>query len=246
MKPASREDTFQKLRLMTCFKEVYERVLAGWPLTEIARFVQEDRSEYMHVSRTALVQMLTRFRDSLPPGELVSRRIPETFEKVAEHVEETLDELKELEKLYKLQMERISVDFETEKKIHKLMPTMTQEVRVARELLGAIADLKMDLGINARQLGQVNVDAKIEAEITARYGKDSIGKVLSDAESRRKVLNIAERLLALPGRTEKAEQLEKAEGDYIDVEAEEDHAVPLEAQALSPEEDSEDAPEDTA
>ena len=152
------------------------------------------------------MQTLQRFRDTIPPAQLVSRRLPHTFHKAAEEVEEGIDELGELTKLYHLHMERVNIDLTHERTLKKLMPTMTQEIRVARELLGAIADLKMDLGLNTRHIGQVDVEARIEAEIKGKYGKDSVKKVMESPESRRKVLNIAERILALPGRTEKAER----------------------------------------
>jgi hypothetical protein len=204
VRPLSRDEGFQKLRSLRCFNEVYERILAGWSMSELARYIQEDRQEYAHATKQALMQTLQRFRDSIPPAQLVSKRMPPVFHKATEEVEAGIDELKELENLYKLQMDRIGIDLATEKGIKKLMPTMTQEVRVARELLSAIADLKMDLGLNTRHIGQVDVEAHLHADLQAKYGKDSVKKVMADPEARRKVLNIAERILALPARTEKA------------------------------------------
>lgn len=206
IRPTGRDEGFQKLRSMRCFQEVYDRMISGWAMSELARFIQEDRNEYGHATRVGLMQILQRFRDTIPPAQLLQRRMPHAFHEAAKEVEEGIDELKELERLYRLQMDRIDIDLKTEKKINKLMPTMTQEVRVARELLGAIADLKMDLGLNTRHIGQVDVEARLEADIQAKYGKDSIKKVMESPESRRKVLNIAERILALPERTEKAQR----------------------------------------
>lgn len=203
MRPVSRDEGFQKLRTLRCFNEVYERLLAGWSPSELARFIQESRNEYTHASQVTLMQVLQRFRDTIPPATLMAKRLPKTFEKAIEKTEDGVDELAEMEKLYRLHMERVNIDFTTEKNIKKLMPTMTQEVRVASELLGRMADLRMDLGLNTRHLGQVDAAVTIQAE-TSRYGKESVKKVMEDPEKRRKVLNVAERILALPDRTGKA------------------------------------------
>ncbi len=190
---------------MRCFNEVYERLLAGWGPSELARFIQEDRSEYADATRSGLMQLLQRFRDSVPPAQLLAHRMPKAFHKAEAAVEEGLDVVKELEELYLIQKERLNIDFAHEKSLNKLMAgTMVQEVRAASELLVKINQAKMDLGIATRHLGQVDVDAQLRVEIEGKYGKQSIKQVVEDPEKRRKVLNIAERIIALPARTEKA------------------------------------------
>ncbi len=198
---ASRDDSFSKIRALKCFRDLIQRIEAGWTPMQCAAFVQEDRSEYQHASRNSLVQVLTRFRDSLPPGQLLKTRLPDKFLEAAKEVEEGLDELKEMEQLYKLQMGRIKIGMAHEKNLNILMPTMTQEIRVAREILGGYADLKMDLGLTTRASEQVDVNVSVTADVT-RYGKKSVEDVMKDPERRRKVLNVAERMLAFPNRLE--------------------------------------------
>jgi hypothetical protein len=72
---------------------------------------------------------------------------------------------------------------------------------VAREVLGAYADLKMDLGLSNRVGESVDVNVNITTDVS-RYGKKSVENVMNDPEKRRKVLNMAERMLAHPGRLE--------------------------------------------
>lgn len=201
MRPVSRDEGFQALRRLRCFNEVFERLKAGWAPSELARFIQDDRSEYTHATRPALMQIIQRFRDTIPPAQLFNTRIPDKFIEAKKEVEEGIDELKEMEKLYRLQMERISIDCKNEQNIKKLMPTMTQEIRVARELLAGIADLKMDLGLTTRAGEKVDVNVNVTTDV-GRYGKKSVETVMADPERRRKVLNVAERMLAFPGRLE--------------------------------------------
>lgn len=202
MRPSGRDEGFQKLRTLRCFNEVYERILAGWSMPELARFIQEDRSEYAQATRPGLVQVLQRFRDTIPPAEL-AKRVPGAHAKATSDVEDGIDEVKEMENLVRMQMARLKIDITNEQNIGTLMPKMTQEMRVAGELLGKLADLKMDLGLSTRHLGQSAVEVTVQTDV-GKYGKESVKKVMENPEKRRKVLNMAERILALPSRTEKA------------------------------------------
>jgi hypothetical protein len=101
-------------------------------------------------------------------------------------------------------MDRVAIDFKTEQNIKKLLPSMTQEIRTAREILASAAQLKMDLGINDRKLGTVSVDATLMADVATRYADNpGVVKVLDSSESRRKVLAIAERLLSIAERSDR-------------------------------------------
>ena len=106
--------------------------------------------------RESLIQTLKEFRGSIPPAMRAARVMPKAILEAREEVEKGLDELAALEDLYALQTQRMNIDGEVEKKIGKLIPTMTQEVRVAREILQTYADLKMDLGLSKRHLGRRN------------------------------------------------------------------------------------------
>lgn len=203
-KPASREHRFQKLRALNCYQEVYDRLCAGWPLGQVARFIQEERGEYKQISRSSLEQQLTAFRKQMPPGDLVQKRFPEVFEEAKEKVEKSLNELAELEELYRIQMHRVGVDFKTEQAIKKLLPSMTAEIREARQLLESIANLKLEMGLLRRAERGVNVSVGVEVEgslgdgTAARFGDAAVRAVLEDPESRRKVMGVVERFMKLP------------------------------------------------
>lgn len=213
MKPVSRPNDFKPLRSLKCFKELHERlVVKGMPLKTTARWVQEERNELTSLTFDAVVKMLHEYRHSIPPAQR-AKPLNIVFERAADEVLEGLDELKEMDRLYKIQMQRIEIDFQTEKNIKKLLPTMSQEIRTAREILASSAQLKMDLGINDRHLGKVDVETTLLADVAEKYADSpAVGKVLEDGDSRRKVLGLAERLLAIADRAERhpevADQLE--------------------------------------
>jgi hypothetical protein len=195
--PVSRETGFQKLRSIKCFQEVHQKLVEGWGLTELAKWIQKDRQEYTDVKPITLVHLLKDYRNSLPPGTLIEKRMPNVFHKAAKRVKKGLDEVKELEDLVKFQKRRIKMEGNTERKIGKLLPTMTQEVRTMRECLATLADVKMDLGLSKRHLGELNVDATLLAEVVGRYGSPAVAKVLQNPQSRQKVMGVAEKFLAL-------------------------------------------------
>jgi hypothetical protein len=211
MRPISRETSFAKLRSCKCFPEVHERVVQGYSPSEVARFVQEEREEYTDAAHSSLKTIIERYRRSLPPGELAQHRLSTDHKAALEEIDEGIDTIKELTKLYKKQMDRIEVDLQTEKKIGKLFPTMTQEMRVAGEFLNRIAQIQMDLGITDRHLGTVDVEV---SGVDPRYAGTEVGKVLDDPKKRRRLMNIAEHALSL---AERGIEIKKGEDGELEL-----------------------------
>lgn len=213
IRPTGREPRFSKLRSMACFAELHDKVLSGYGLSELARWIQEDKQEYTDVTRPSLLSVLKEYRSTIPPTELISKRMPQTFHKAEEKVLKGLNELEEFEKLYQLQLDRVNIDYEKEKGMSKLLTTTVQEVRAAREILASYADLKMDLGLTDRHLGKMEVDAKVKSDVISKYGSESVAGIVSNAESRARLLEIARNLLQLTA----AKQNEALEVQATDV-----------------------------
>lgn len=211
LRPA-RPTRFVRLRGLNCFDEVRKRIIAGWAAGAIAKFIQEDAKEYDDVARESLTTMVSEFREAMPPAELLAIRMPQAVAKAEEKLEKGIDELEELQKLYLMQMERIEIDRGSERKINKLFKSMNAEMLTAQKILRTRAELKMDLGLNKRHLGELGLEGHLTADLTARYGREDVGRVMNDAASRRRVLNVAERLMRM--REESAKEIE---GEIVDV-----------------------------
>lgn len=194
IKPNGRSRGSAKLRALRCFEEVHQLIVEGWSDQKVAEFIQGERHEYTEVSVAALAAVVRRYRLTIPPAEFIRRRMPECFEHAAQRVATGLDELDQLWLLYAVQMERIGIEVANEKICNKLFPSMTQEMRAAREILVSIAQLKMDLGLNERQLGKLDVEAHITAHVEERTGDPKVAKVLANPEKRRKLLGLATKL----------------------------------------------------
>ena len=186
------------IKKMKCFEEFDRRVRLGWTTPALIKMIQVEQGECSDISPVYLKKLVDEYRSKIPPVELSMASSGSLASRIATRkVVEGVNELDELEKLYAIQMRRINIDFENEQKINKLFNTTGKEVFVAMKILRQSAELKMDLGLVKRQLGTMEVTGQIAAEVGERYGKDSIGKVIADPESRRKVLGLAERLFQL-------------------------------------------------
>jgi hypothetical protein len=186
---------FAKLKALRCFRDAHARLVDGWPLSELARWIQDDQKEYTDIGRDSLIALLHKYRATVPAVEFAKKHAPNkaVIEKIKE-AEEGLDELAEMQRLYKMQLERVEIDRTIEKNIKKLLPAMGQEIRTAKEILQAYADLKMDLGLVDRNLGTTRTE-NITATVDFTSGNPAVQKVLENPESRRKLTAIAARFL---------------------------------------------------
>lgn len=216
VKPTSRSTKHLVVRNLKCFPDVHRKLIEeGVPLRTIARYIQDERNEMTHLAESTVVNHLHNYRVSIPAAQRAGP-LNVVFERAAEEVVEGLNELEEMQRLYKIQMQRIEIDFQTEKNIKKLLPSMTQEIKAAREILSSSAQLKMDLGLAERHLGKMDVDVEttLLEDVTEKYANSpSVTKVLDNGDSRRRVLGLAERLLSIADRAERhpevVEQLEE-------------------------------------
>jgi hypothetical protein len=190
-KPVAKRKKFQKLMRMKCWLEVDRRVRAGYPLKDVARYIQEDREEYCGVKAMSLERELGRYRDSLPTGEVMSRNAPITFLKKAREFDEGQDELVYLDRLMTIQLERIEKIYIQEDKIGIWLPSrrMPAEIDEGRKLAYTRAQLKMDLGLSKRDIGKLTLESELIEKARSKWG-DEMAQTVADPESRRKVIDI--------------------------------------------------------
>jgi hypothetical protein len=233
VKPVSRkQDKFERIHSLKCFTDVQEMITTGWPLAEIAKYVQKTKHESTDIEELSLIYILQAYRRSLPATTLVAKPLPHAFRKAVQRVEDGLDVMAEMEKLYSIQMKRIEIDHDLEQKAKKLIPSMTQEVREARSILESVQKMKHDLGLDPRHLGTLQIEGGASEEVQTRYGKASVRRVLEDPQASRKVLSLAERFVQI---SQAREELSNESG-----EVEEDDDIGL---MLDDDVEGDDAPE---
>lgn len=205
-----KKERFQKLKEMGCFKQVDRRIRAGYPLIEVARYIHEDREEYLDVKRDSLVAVLSEYRESLPPGDIVKQHMPKSFAKAEERLEQGLDELAEIGEIYMMQKHRVERFIEQDHELGLALPNkvMTLDIQLLMKMLKTSLDMKMDLGMTKRHLGEMAVDTRIMEIARERFG-ERVAKTLGDPESRRKVIDLVDRIKRKKEK-EQEEQMEEA------------------------------------
>lgn len=206
IKPVSRDKSEGKginaLRECSCFDEVDRRVRLGWSASEIAKMIRDEYGELNEFSFIHVKNLVDEHRRQIPPQELaLTTNNSHVSRNAVKKLHNGINELEELQRLYNIQKKRIDIDFENEKNINKLLPNTNKEVFVAMKLLKQSADLKMDLGLAKRQLGEVGVN-HTPAEVTKEYGSESVGKVITDPDSRNKVLGMVKMLMSAAQRAD--------------------------------------------
>lgn len=208
---------FAKLRRMKCWPEVERRIKAGYPLKDIGRYIQDDREEYTNVRPKSLEKELSKYRDSLPAGEVVARHMPDAFMKKMKEFEEGTDELVYLDKLMGMQMERLEKMMEQLRKIDIWLPSqnMPRELDVARKLAYSRSQLKMDLGLSKRDMGKLTLESELVERAREKWGHE-VAQTVSDPDSRKKVIDIMDHIREL----KKVESRERHLRDFDDDEEE--------------------------
>ena len=211
--PKSRDDGNMKLHQLPFLEEFRVEVKKGLPIYEIARWLQEEKKVFTDTTRETLIRMIYRFKARIPVGERIKvspraaqAQITKERAKVAlelERIDNSVDEVSEMSKLYRLQKERIEIDVARERENKKLFGATANDVRLALDMLVRLANLKMELGVYQKQLGTgtVKVQTQTSLEVlSTRYTQPEVQKVLGNAESRRKVLHVAQHLIAYAGK----------------------------------------------
>lgn len=120
------------------FREVEDMLASGYSVSEIAyRILEWDDVNKPYQAIKSDISYLKRNYPKLRKFDIMK------YVEDVKRAEMEINELNELIRLYKLQMDRISIDYNLEKNIlKKLMPTMSNEIKTALEILKAIAVLK--------------------------------------------------------------------------------------------------------
>lgn len=187
---------------LPCFDEIVKMMFEGVSTKAIAQVVT-GRGYTVGLGEWAVYDRLHRYKKERIDvykkiEKLGGKQLAEKFSRMSQQ----LDELEELNKLYEMQKKRLDKMVQNESSSPIPFSIIDDMIIVAMRVLESSSSLKQDLGINPTAPLNINVTSNIEGRITAiadtRFGKESLGKVLSDPVKRSKVASIAEKLLSNP------------------------------------------------
>ncbi len=181
-------EQFSKIYALQCYRRVYEMVVHGYPATEIARYIQESRREYLEVKYESLVSMICRYRDTLVPVESLAPRLPHYVAKKGREFGDRLEELKRLERMYEALEYRFDLTHGDERITGKVNEHLEKQAKPMTDVIMRMHNIKMDLGLSgSRDLGTLTISAERLAEIEAKYGKEA-AEAMASPVSRGRIL----------------------------------------------------------
>lgn len=197
---------YERIKGLGCFEEVYERLCAGYPTPDVARYIQDEEGEYRDVGRRSLAEMLRRYADEEIVGaDLIAPRLPHLVVKAQKEFNDRLEDLRRLERAYEALLYRFDLAHGEERRGGGVNPDVDRQAKVLIDLVAKMHDIKMDLGLTgSRDLGTLTVSAERLAEIKERYGEGA-ARAFADPVQRAQVLGLLKRVLRLAGRDD-AEQ----------------------------------------
>ena len=229
-KTGQRVGAFKRIKKLRCFQEVYERVCAGYPIPDVARYIQEEQGEYLDVTRPSLCEMIRDWAArEIVPVDLIAARLPHMVVKATKEFGERLEDLRRLEVSYQVALYRLDLAHGEERRTGRINPQVDKHLKSVVEIVRQMHDIKMDLGLTgSRDLGTLTVSAERLEEIRTRYG-DGAARAFADPVQRAQVLGLLKRVKRLAGREDLEEELpvevSGPDGKQIDATIEVNHPV---------------------
>lgn len=160
-----------KIRSLQCYNQMIALAQTGATWGECARFIQE-RGEMKKIQLRSVEQAVRRYFEE-NPGLAVTKDpalaraidlkhggdLPGYIIKLRDKVEDHIDVLTEMERLYGLQRERVLEYRDQEQKGKEVGASLRAEIKVAIRMLGDIAKLQMDLEIIEK--APTRIDARV-------------------------------------------------------------------------------------
>jgi len=138
---------------------ILERMAAGETATAVAEWLQEEMLDYTEVALYRLASLLRQyFNQEVPVQErlmLVKNR--SAIQQSIAEKRQKVNAVEELEKLYALQLKRIDIEHQHERKIGKLFGGVGNEIELARRLLTDKARLDQELGTTPTRPQQLDI-----------------------------------------------------------------------------------------
>jgi hypothetical protein len=192
---------FARIKGLRCHTEVVERLVAGYPCPDVARYIQEEEGEYLDVDRKSLSRMLLRYvSEEVSEADLISPRLPHLVIKAAKEFGDRMEDLRRLERTYEVALYRLDLAHGRERRTGDIDAGVDKQMKVLIDLVAQMHAIKMDLGLTgSRDLGTLTVSAERLEEIRTRYGEGA-ARAFADPVQRAQVLGLLKRVMRLSGR----------------------------------------------
>lgn len=201
--PIGYEDVkISKIEELKCYPEVLNMIKAGYAATVIADFIQQERKEYLEVSRKGVCNTLYRYIKNMPGADIVRERLPAVYMAIVSSIKDQIDGIQAMSNLFHIQFDRLMVDYATEKAVGKLFDSNSRNVQICSDIAFKMEEMKLKVaGSYARTNPTISSSTKTIEEqndetkrkIAEKYGS-RMAAIGSDPARRRKLLDLYERI----------------------------------------------------
>lgn len=199
---------YWQLKRLECFPEIHEMIIQGRSLDAIVDFIHGQKKLLLHYTRQSLIDIVKDYRHSVPKAEILKNVNAGFINEAKRQVKQQINVLEEYNRLYEIQLKRINRAVEQEDTIGLNMNNLENSIKTAQSLLDSIHTVQSDLGMTPKHLGTMGIEANVFQGVIHKFSNPNITKVLDNPVSRHKVLNAAERILALAAESRKDNQIE--------------------------------------
>ena len=194
----------EEIKSLNCYNEVAEKLASGEGIASIVRYIQKEARELTHLSETKLYHHLLYYINE--EGLHSKYRNNTKAQLILANLEKYLDPLDMYQLLMHVQFERTMWVVEKERQNQTPTQSGDKEVQLMDRILKNIGDIETQrsvkkIKISSSLKGHAVEDqfVKIQGQYNERWGKQT-KKLFNDPDSRRKILNVIERMRA--GETE--------------------------------------------
>lgn len=140
-----RPSEFKKLQDLPYFEDIIGLLKKDNP-EDVASWIQEVKGGRKDIKRDSLIRQLYRLQKRIPVGQLEKLDKPKHVQDRLDQYAGEVNELVMLTKLWYIQMERIEIGYNVERRTNFLSKGMYREVEQAKDILVKIGELKIKLG----------------------------------------------------------------------------------------------------
>lgn len=197
----------KRVKNLSCVEQVDSLLMQAVPLTDVVKYIQQDRGELADIDSIQLAAALSArrrskyaemgwwgavFDDEATPEPRMRLSAPGALAKTLyARVEGGIKDLLELEALYLTQRERVDRMIESEAQHGAFSEKTKEEILAAKEILGERRDWMKSLGL----VGGLDAAAESEQKFKA-YSQGTID-ALRNPEARTRVVSLVDRLSKL-------------------------------------------------
>lgn len=198
----TKHEKLSKLEKLSCFPQVKNMLEQGISIKDVALFIQEDAKEYLDASRGSVQSALYRYVES-KSDSFIREQVPLPHLGLQQKNIPDMDAINVCNLGLAIQLDRIYIDYTTEKKIKKTINSNTHSLRVLNDLLKTKSLLEQRELEKSRELVKagslansgINLDdiPRLKANYAAKFG-DAIANIVFDPGSRRRIINALEKV----------------------------------------------------